>query len=83
MSKMHQSEAPDAVEVAYSALGTPTHSTPTDKEICQIVGKAHHDLLFASGNKAYKMLWKELHDMKYVSHLLFKFYKCILSLPEH
>lgn len=81
MSNMHQSEEPEAPEVVKVIHGTLTPSILTDMQICDIVGKAHHDLLFVSGNEAYKVLWKELHDMKYVSQLLI--YKLILSLPEH
>lgn len=79
MSNMHQSEAPEALEVVEVAHGTSMPSILTDTQICEIVGNAHHDLLFVSGNKAYKVLWNELHDMKYVSQL---FYKFILSLLE-
>ncbi|KAM6489436.1 hypothetical protein JOM56_015069 [Amanita muscaria] len=41
--------------------------TLTDSQIRNIVGRAHHDLLFESGNNAYTTIWNELHEMRWAT----------------
>ena len=36
----------------------------SEKDLRKIVGAAHHDLLYTSGNHAYFKIWEELHRVK-------------------
>ncbi|KAM6501492.1 hypothetical protein JOM56_004506 [Amanita muscaria] len=49
--------------------------TLTDSQIRNIVGRAHHDLLFESGNNAYTTIWNELHEMRNLNQDLLSFFK--------
>ncbi|KAM6489419.1 hypothetical protein JOM56_015136 [Amanita muscaria] len=49
--------------------------TLADSQICNIVGRAHHDLLFESGNNAYTTIWNELHEMRNLNQDLLSFFK--------
>ncbi|KAM6491943.1 hypothetical protein JOM56_012581 [Amanita muscaria] len=64
-------QSPDMLQGMQEAASMPL--TLTDTQIREVIGKAHHDLLFDSGNKVYQAIWKELHDMKTLNRDLLTF----------
>ncbi|KAM6491590.1 hypothetical protein JOM56_012982 [Amanita muscaria] len=67
----HSTTALHLLQSAHKHSSLPT--SPTDSQIHEIVQGAHHDLLINSGNKAYRTIWNELHNMKKLNHDLLTF----------